>query len=122
MKSWWSRTYNRPLKDPLLESYTLADLLYEFYDRVERRLAEEECSEDEEIHEEVAKDKQNLDWADQMEKAEAEQLKAKAAAVEQPVDPTKDPDNIKWMEEQIRLAKEQHGPTFGEDLELKLDE
>ena len=41
LQSWWSRTYNRPLKDPLLLSYTTEELLYEFYDRVERRLAEE---------------------------------------------------------------------------------
>ena len=34
LKSWWSNLYNRPLKDPLLESYTLEELLYEFYDKI----------------------------------------------------------------------------------------
>lgn len=27
---WWCRKFNRPLKDPLLQSYTLNELLYEF--------------------------------------------------------------------------------------------
>ena len=30
LQSWWSRTYNRPLKDPLLHSYTMEELIYEF--------------------------------------------------------------------------------------------
>src|ERR1700686_1993722 len=44
LKSWWSNTYNRPLKDPLLESYTLEELVYEFYDKIERQKAGEERS------------------------------------------------------------------------------
>jgi hypothetical protein len=31
MRFWWSKHYNRPLKDPLLASYSLYDLLYEFH-------------------------------------------------------------------------------------------
>jgi|WetSurMetagenome_2_1015567.scaffolds.fasta_scaffold202434_3 hypothetical protein len=31
MKFWWSRQYNRPLKDPLLSTYTIYDLLYEYH-------------------------------------------------------------------------------------------
>jgi hypothetical protein len=27
---WWCRTFNRPMKDPLLKSYTPDELLYEF--------------------------------------------------------------------------------------------
>jgi hypothetical protein len=119
LKSWWSRQYNRPLKDPLLESYTLAELLYEFYDKVERIAAEKERLANEEIQVEVDKEKENLDWAEEMERAELEQLKNKAAKQEAApaVDPTKDPENIKWMEEQMRIAKEQYGETFGEDIE-----
>ena len=30
LRWWWCRTYNRPLKDPLLEQYTLNELCYEF--------------------------------------------------------------------------------------------
>lgn len=125
LKSWWSRLYNRPLKDPLLSEYTLEDLLYEFYDRVERRASEQEREKAEEIKEEADKEKVDLDWAERMEKEELEQMKAKAKTTmkkEAPADPTKDPENVKWMEEQMRLNKEQFGETFGEDVELSFEE
>jgi hypothetical protein len=31
LKHWWSRHYNRPLKDPLLDSYDIPELLFEFF-------------------------------------------------------------------------------------------
>ena len=31
LKYWWSSFYNRPMKDPLLEDYSLYDLYLEFY-------------------------------------------------------------------------------------------
>ena len=105
------------MKDPLLEVYTLEELLYEFYDKVERTAAEEERKKDSEIQAEVAKEKEVLDWAEQQEREEREQLKAKAAAQEAAKkDPTKDPANVKWMEEQMKLAKQQLGDDFGEDI------
>ena len=30
LQFWWSQKYNRPLKDPLLHSYTLEELAYEW--------------------------------------------------------------------------------------------
>jgi hypothetical protein len=30
LEFWWCRTYNRPLKDPLLGQYTLDELTYEY--------------------------------------------------------------------------------------------
>lgn len=30
LKWWWCRTYNRPMKDPMLEQYTLPELCYEY--------------------------------------------------------------------------------------------
>lgn len=30
LEFWWCRTYNRPLKDPLLAQYTLDELTYEY--------------------------------------------------------------------------------------------
>ena len=124
LKSWWSNLYNRPLKDPLLQTYTLEELLYEFYDKIERRTAEEERKNTDINKQEDAKEKANLDWAEQMERDELEQLKTKAAAEAAipKTDPTKDPENIKWMEEQMRLAKVKHGETFGEDIEEKFGE
>lgn len=115
LQSWWSRTYNRPLLDPLLQTYTLEQLLYEFYDRVERHAAELERVEKEEITQEINKEKESLDWAEKMEQEELAQMKAAATA--KAADPTKDPENIKWMEEQMRINKAQFGENFGEDIE-----
>lgn len=111
--SWWSKTYNRPLKDPILLSYTVEELLYEFYDRMERRLAEDERSKQEDDKIEDDKEKAALDWAEQEEKKELE----KEVKVSSPSDPTKDPDNIKWMQEQLEKAKQAYGESFGEDIE-----
>jgi hypothetical protein len=128
LQSWWSRTYNRPLKDPLLLSYSLEELLYEFYDRIERTKAEEERIQRENDRIEEEKEKAALDWAEQEEKKELEAMMAEAAkqqmaeAAKQQSDsanqdPTKDPANIAWMEEQIRQAKEIYGESFGEDID-----
>lgn len=117
LQSWWSRTYNRPLKDPLLESYTTEELLYEFYDRIERQKAEEERLEQEDVKIEETKDKENEDWAERMEREEREaELRAEAA---QPQDPTKDPANVAWMEQQLAAGKEAFGDSFGEDIEFE---
>ena len=118
LQSWWSRTYNRPLKDPLLLSYTLEELLYEFYDRIERVKAQEESLEQDDVKIEEAKDKEASDWAERMEREEMEaEMRAEAAKAGSESDPTKDPENIAWMEEQMRVGKEVHGETFGEDID-----
>jgi hypothetical protein len=118
LKSWWSSTYNRPLKDPLLESYTLEELLYEFYDKIERQAASEERSTQETDKIEEAKEKEVLDWAEQEEKKELEEMQRLAA---KPITPAQDPENIKWMNEQLEKAKQTHGDTFGEDIEEKFE-
>lgn len=124
LQSWWSRTYNRPLKDPILLSYTLEELLYEFYDRIERTKADEERLEQEDVKMEVDKEKQAEDWAEKMEREEREaELRAQAKKAEEPIkDPTKDPANIKWMEEQLQAGKKAFGETFGEDIEDTFEE
>jgi hypothetical protein len=123
LRSWWSRTYNRPLKDPLLETYSLEDLLYEFHDKIERADAEEEMRnlETDKIEEEKAK--ANEDWAEQEERKELEELKKKKEQETQPVtDPRLDPDNQKWMQEEIDKAKAELGEDFGKDLNINFDE
>lgn len=124
LQSWWSRTYNRPLKDPLLLSYTIEELLYEFYDRIERQKAESERLEQEDVKIEEAKDREAEDWAEKMEREEREaEMRAEAAKAQQSEsDPTKDPANVAWMEEQLRVGKEVHGETFGEDIDEQFDE
>lgn len=32
LKKWWCRYYKRPYKDPLLQEYTIEELLLEFYE------------------------------------------------------------------------------------------
>lgn len=120
LKSWWSNLYNRPLKDPLLESYTLEELLYEFYDRMERQKAAEERVAQEADKMEEAKEKEVLDWAEQEERKEMEEMRRmaeKAAA-----DPTQDPENVKWMNEQLQKYKEVYGDSFGEDIDETFSE
>jgi hypothetical protein len=121
LKSWWSSTYNRPLKDPLLESYTLEELLYEFYDKTERYKAAEERSTKDTDKMEEAKEQEALDWAEQEEKKELDEMK-RAADSAAKSDPAKDPANIKWMQEQIAQAKKQFGEDFGEDVETSFEE
>lgn len=121
LQSWWSRTYNRPLKDPLLLSYTLEELLYEFYDRIERAKADEERLERESDKIEEAKDKAVEDWAEKMEREEREAEMRSEAAKSTTSDPTKDPANIAWMEEQLQVGKAIHGETFGEDIDDRFE-
>lgn len=126
LKSWWSRVYNRPLKDPMLLSYSMEELLYEFYDRIERQSAAEERSKQEDDKIDTEKEKSNLDWAEKEELREqmaSKRKKRNSKKLEQPqsVDPTKDPANIKWMQEQLDKAKEIHGETFGEDVDISFE-
>jgi hypothetical protein len=115
LQSWWSQTYNRPLKDPLLISYSLEELLYEFFDRIERTKAYKEQIEQESDKIEEDSDKAKLDWAEQEEQKELNALKAQET--KPIVDPTKDPKNIAWMEEQVQQAKKIYGEDFGDDID-----
>lgn len=100
-------------------SYTLEELLYEFYDRIEREKAQEEKTNTESDKIEEAKEKEALDWAEQEEKRELEEeLRLNGSKLDKPYngDPTKDPQNIAWMEEQLKKGKELFGDEFGEDI------
>lgn len=95
-------------------TYSVEELLYEFYDRIEREKASIESIEQEADKIEETKDKDTLDWADKEEQRELEEEKKE--------DPTKDPSNLKWMEDQLAQQKKIFGEDFGEDLNLSLDE
>lgn len=118
LKSWWSNLYNRPLKDPLLESYTLEELLYEFYDKMERQKADSERVIKEADKMEDVKEKEVLDWAEEEERKELAELQKSAATV----NPAQDPENVKWMDEQLSKYKEEFGEDFGDDIEETFDE
>lgn len=117
LQSWWSRTYNRPLKDPLLLTYTLEELIYEFYDRIERQKAQQEQIERDSDKIEETKEKAALDWAEEEERKELAAEAARNLKKDAPQDPTKDPENIAWMEKQLAEAKQAFGEDFGEDIE-----
>jgi len=107
-----------------LESYTIEELLYEFYDRQERELAADSHVDQDADRIETKKIEQNLDWAEEEEKKELEALRAKQAAeanAAEPVNPLEDPSNKEWMqkkiEEDMAIAKEAFGSDFGEDID-----
>lgn len=108
LKSWWSRTYNRPLKDPLLESYTLHELLYEFYDKSARKKAVELSFEEEADRIEEKQLDDTMAWVEEEERKEREAAEAK-----------KKIEDEKWMLEQM---KKELGDDFGEDIDLNLSE
>lgn len=104
LKWWWCRTYSRPMKDPLLDSYTVEELYYEYRLSVERDKASEERAEEETDKIEQAKVDDALSWA------EAEEAKEQAA-VFNPSDKDRE-----WMEQQLAEAKKIYGESFGEDI------
>jgi hypothetical protein len=105
LHSWWSRTYNRPLKDPLLQTYTLEELYYEYRDKIERELAAQERAEDEADKIEEAKQADVDAWIEAEEAKEAKEG-WKPSQKDQA-----------WMEKELAEAKAQFGESFGEDID-----
>jgi hypothetical protein len=97
----------------MLDSYTLQELLYEYFEKTERILAEKERTDADSDKIEEENYDAALAWAEEEERKELEALAAKE---KKPVDPLKDPNNLKWMEEQMKKAKEVYGNDFGEDI------
>lgn len=113
---WWCTYWKRPFKDPLLQSYTFEELMYEFHSIREHEKAEVERTEQKADKIEEDKEAAVKDWADKLEAEELEAEKLQAEKASQ--DPAKDPANVKWMQEQIALQKEEFGEEFGEDVNL----
>lgn len=113
LRSWWSRTYNRPLKDPLLQDYTLEELYYEFRDHSERRDAAEEVAEEAADNIEQKKMDDALDWARAEEEREAQQSVSVNESMSQ--------DDEAWMQNIISQAKAEYGEDFGSNLEVDFE-
>jgi len=111
---WWSTHYKRPLKDPLLLSYSIEELMYEYYIHMEKNRFEQEQFQAESDRIEEDKEKADEDWADEMERQEAEELIAKAEAKKQKEDPTQDPEHQDWIKKQL----EDGDTMFGQDLDI----
>jgi hypothetical protein len=86
--------------------------MYEFYDKISRKVAEEERSEQETDKIEDKKIDDTLKWIEEEERKERE-LDAKKSK-ENPLNQSIEDE--KWMLEQL---KKQHGDDFGEDIDLK---
>lgn len=108
---WWSKTYSRPFKDPLLKEYTLEELYYEYREHIEREKASKERTEQEADNIEKAKEDEALAWAEAEEKREAE-----SSLKQGQVDWIPTEQDKAWMEEQLRQGKELYGEDFGEDI------
>jgi hypothetical protein len=107
---WWSKTYGRPLKDPLLQQYTLEELYYEYRLRVEYDEAATEKATEEADKIEEQKYDDALAWAEAEEAKELNgdnPVRSESGVTE---------EDKAWMEEQIRQAKELYGESFGEDI------
>lgn len=113
---WWCKKYNRPFRDPLLQSYTLEDLIYEYYMVTEAEEYKRELEEQEADKIEEAKIKADEDWADAMEAEEEE--------VEEPTQPNplEDPKNKEWVEKEIEKSKLFFGDDFGDDINMTFDD
>lgn len=111
LQFWWSKTYSRPLKDPLLKEYTLEELYYEFKQYSEREKASKERVEQEADNIDKEKIDEALAWAEAEEKKELEANKDKSNSDWKPTEEDK-----KWMEDQLQQAKEIYGENFGEDI------
>lgn len=107
--SWWSKTFNRPLKDPLLKEYTLEELYYEYRLRIENDKHEAEQAQNE--ADKIEDDKLNdaLAWAEEEEKKEAE-------AGSEEGQPNLTEEDKAWMEQQMAAARAELGEDFGEDI------
>lgn len=110
--SWWSDKYSRPLKDPILLSYTTEELAYEYYLSIERAKAESERIQAESDKIEEAKLQEDDEWADKMEAEEAQ------SSV---INPLLDQKNIDWMQQEIEKNKQELGEDFGDDLSVNFE-
>ena len=105
MRSWWSNTYNRPLKDPLLAEYTLYDLLYEYHDKSERVNAVESQLDVETDKIEEAQVEETMSWIEEEERKEREAEAVVAAKKAED----------EWM---LSELKKEHGDDFGDDIDI----
>jgi hypothetical protein len=109
--SWWSRKYTRPLKDPLLQEYTIEELLYEFHIHDARDNAYSEYLELETDKIEEEKEQETMDWIEEEERKEREALEAARKTTEEA--------DEQWMIEQL---KKENGDDFGEDINVDFSE
>jgi hypothetical protein len=93
---WWCRHYKRPYKDPLIQTYTLEELIFEFFD-VQLRDNPEQLNEALGIEEELEKtDEEDEGWLKDMmgsgyaSKGDQEKALGKSDGLKQKIGPLKE--------------------------------
>lgn len=108
-----------------MQEYTFYELLYEFYDKMERKNAQELRVEQEADKIEQEEQQGVLDWIEEEERKEREAEEAKAKAEAEKAAQDKEAKNVQeqedeaWMLEQL---KKQYGEDFGEDINQDFSE
>jgi hypothetical protein len=119
LKSWWSKEYNRPLKDPLLESYTLYDLLFEYHDKVSREKAIDLKLEQEADKIEQEEEEELFDWIEEEEQKERELLEKAQEEKKRKSEEKAQEEEEQWMLDQL---KNEYGEDFGGDIDQDFSE
>ena len=98
------------MKDPVLLSYSVEELMYEYMSLSAFETAKEDKIEQD--HDKI--EQENWDaaeaWADEMEAEDSGKPKEFSE------------EDKTWMDEQIRLDREEFGDDFGNDVNLNFDE
>ena len=97
-----------------MESYTLHELLYEYYDKIERIAVSEELIELETDKIEFEQEQETIDWAEEEERKEREAEEAKAIEEEERI-----AQEEEWMLEKL---KDEHGDDFGKDINADFED
>lgn len=112
LRTWWCQYYKRPYKDPLLDTYTIEELAFEYYDINRDRSAKSEDHEDHKVSEAV--EAEDRAWAAEEDAKElAEITAARAAAQREAKEDALEDDTI--VEEIVGLTDEQWANKYDED-------
>lgn len=98
LRRWWCQYYKRPYKDPLLDSYTIEELLFEYFDITKSREDTEQ-----KVSEQV--EAQDRDWAEEEARREEEEAARQAEAEKSQV--PAEPENDTIVEEAVGLTDAQ---------------
>lgn len=85
LKKWWCLTYERPFKDPLLEQYTLDELVYEFLTKYYQKPE----NDPDRIDQDKKRQQEDDEWASRMLQKEIEKIQQSAESIKKSVSPQK---------------------------------
>ena len=106
----------------MLQSYTLEELAYEYFDKHEREEYAKQQEEEIVQHQEEEKHDEALKWAEEEEEKERNtaNMESPETEVKSPISPPLatqlTPEDIKWMQDQLAEDKKHFGNSFGEDI------